>query len=181
MLWFSGDFVCFLCSLPFQHFTHKRCLQVVGLTMRGVMWNRFSIKNLLVDSNSSLMWRLVTWRFHVYVWNTKLLKDLWISLETKIILFFIKYHGWYLLTIAFVAKMKICYKLHIAFSFPWQTKSRVIVMKCPIIRMENDDDGGVECSKVSWSYTTAESSSSVLCKGNIAMSRAWWWINEILD
>jgi len=52
----------------FQLFTRKHCLQIVGLKMRSVTWNRFPIlKNLLMDSNPSPLWRLVTWivRFQI--------------------------------------------------------------------------------------------------------------------
>jgi len=31
-------------ALVFQRFTRKRCLQVVGPTMRSFAWNRFPIK-----------------------------------------------------------------------------------------------------------------------------------------
>jgi len=34
----------------FQLFTCKLCLQFSGLRMRNVTWNRFPIKNLLIDS-----------------------------------------------------------------------------------------------------------------------------------
>jgi len=34
----------------FQLFTRKLCLQFSGLRMRNFTWNRFPIKNLLIDS-----------------------------------------------------------------------------------------------------------------------------------
>jgi len=34
----------------FQRFTYKLCLQFSGLRMRNFTWNRFSVKNLLIDS-----------------------------------------------------------------------------------------------------------------------------------
>ena len=60
MLWFmslyyeilievlSLFFLC--CYFSFQLFTCKLCLQFSGLSMRNFTWNRFSIKNLLIDS-----------------------------------------------------------------------------------------------------------------------------------
>jgi len=37
-------------TLAFQSFTRKHCLRILGLTMRSVAWNRFSIKNSPIDS-----------------------------------------------------------------------------------------------------------------------------------
>jgi len=61
MLWFmSLCYEVFDCSLEFvffsavtsafQLFTRKLCLQFSGLRMRNFTWNRFPIKNLLIDS-----------------------------------------------------------------------------------------------------------------------------------
>ena len=60
MLWFmslyyeisiavlSLFFLC--CYFSLSTFTHKLCLQFWGLRMRNFTWNRFPIKNLLIDS-----------------------------------------------------------------------------------------------------------------------------------
>ena len=63
VFWFIFSLILSLSALStpafaFQLFTH--CLQVVGLKMRSVTWNRFRIKNLLMDSNPSPVWRLVS-------------------------------------------------------------------------------------------------------------------------
>ena len=44
--------VCFFSAVTsaFQLFTCKLCLQFSGLRMRNFTWNRFPIKNLLIDS-----------------------------------------------------------------------------------------------------------------------------------
>jgi len=39
-----------LLTSAFQLFTRKLCLQFSGLRMRNFTWNRFPIKNLLIDS-----------------------------------------------------------------------------------------------------------------------------------
>jgi len=39
-----------LLTSAFQLFTSKLCLQFSGLRMRNFTWNRFPIKNLLIDS-----------------------------------------------------------------------------------------------------------------------------------
>jgi len=47
--------------LAFQCFTRKHCLQILGLGICTTMSNQFPIlKNLLMDSNLSPFWRLVT-------------------------------------------------------------------------------------------------------------------------
>ena len=48
-------------AIAFQRFARMRCLRVVVLilTTRSVTWNQFPIKNLLIDSNSSPVYRLV--------------------------------------------------------------------------------------------------------------------------
>ena len=60
MLWFWAcvtkfwlwSWVCFFSAVTsaFQFFTRKLCLQFSGLRMRNFTWNRFPIKNLLIDS-----------------------------------------------------------------------------------------------------------------------------------
>jgi len=46
------SWVCFFSAVTsaFQLFTRKLCLQFSGLRMRNFTWNRFPIKNLLIDS-----------------------------------------------------------------------------------------------------------------------------------
>ena len=46
------SWVCFFSAVTsaFQLFTCKLCLQFSGLGMRSFTWNRFPIKNLLIDS-----------------------------------------------------------------------------------------------------------------------------------
>jgi len=46
------SWVCFFSAVTsaFQLFTRKLCLQFSGLRMRNFTWNRFPIKNVLIDS-----------------------------------------------------------------------------------------------------------------------------------
>ena len=51
----------FALVLAFQHSTGEHCLQLLGLKTYNVTWNRFPIRNMLIDSNSSPVKWLVTW------------------------------------------------------------------------------------------------------------------------
>ena len=52
MKFWLQSWVCFFSAVisAFQLFTRKLCLQFSGLRMRNFTWNRFPIKNLLIDS-----------------------------------------------------------------------------------------------------------------------------------